>query len=1200
MIKGIFIILAIHLFALACNAEGKSRSKDTAKGLLPEVRMTDNENENEKRALTTELMISRSEAKAIDSLQKLIVKKNGSPEQVDLLYRLAELYMRRSKSGRFFDLNRDNKLLKLSPFPVPVEGGKDWVRKAVGIYNQIEKQFPKFDQMDSVFFNNAFANQQLNQLKSSQDLYEKLLTRFPNSPLIPDGTLAYGELLYDQHKFALALDKFLKVEKYPNSRVYSYGMYKAAWSYYNMRDSENGVAKLIAVVKHNPPLEDGQVPTNRHNLRREALRDLTIFVGDAQAPDTLYGFFAKITEGDELGNAITDLAKLYEGHSRHKDMNIFLSDYIKKQPTGNAVVRAHLFLVEANENLKQREDVIKHLSRASDLCRDTSSWRAYQKADTLIESCQEAYRRSSLDIAAKWWEIWQKNKQNTAFSNLTERAFKIILDAEDSQKPDLKTRFAYAELLFQQNKFEEASAEYKIVGDKSKDPALSHDADYSALFSKEKSIEGSKSDKKDHLKEAERKELALNYLKKYPEGKHARSVQFKMGHILYQENDYEEAQRRLLPLAESKINDQYKKKSEDLLLDIMNLKKDYAGIQKISKRILASTTDNDRKANLNKIAQEANFAEIQEFAKTGDKTESANRLSKFAQDNSNSGLASEAMWQALSLYYSQGKTFEAAEMSVKFADKYPNDKKSLDALKEAAKSFAECGELVKSAETFKRVANVDKTKRLVYLEMAADMYVLEKNMPEARAIYNEATQNADRKNLEKLYGKLMATYKDTDRNIDYEKLENKILAQGVEPFTTQIMTRRAKALFEAKKYPQAFDLAIKANSRDSSSDVRAEARLLQARILEKELLSQSVKAREEKFAMVLGMKTEKLDKAQTAYVTALKMSKDPQVQLEALRGIDRCYGNYVESLRAMPLPAALSAAEQETLRAELRKIIDPIQDKQKDNANKLQKLAQSLGQGSSSERNLAGLAADKTVIPLVAYTPASKWKAYYPDGKVLNTKDTEKLGKAMARTTEKRALGLYYLSLAAESQNAPEKSLWLIEQSLQADPEKSYSLYQKGRLLYKLEGIGAAKSFFDKALDMQMSSTEMQTFAGVRAFSEGDYTTAVEKFSRLNREQLYNYEVGVLYSESYAQKGEIDKALKVLKDLLQDYKENVDLLLEQAHLYETFKASPQEALVVYEKLQKISREPDLKDWLTRKINYLKNPNKVVQNVISGD
>lgn len=1239
MIRALILLLALHLISFYSFAA----EKDT-KGLLPEVRMnTNNENENERKAFSSEIMITRSENKAIESLQTIIKKNKGGKNEADLWYRLAELYMRRSKSGRFFDLHKDTPLMKFSPFPVPNERGSEAIKRAIKIYTKIEVDFPQFNQMDSVLFNNAFANQQIGQYKVSELLYDKLLNKFPKSPLIADGTLAIGELLYDQGKFEAALEHFLRVEKFPNSRVYSYGMYKAAWSYYNLRDSDNGVKKLVQVVKSNPALQDGEVPTNRHNLRREALRDLTIFIGDSYPANKLYSFFEDLTNEDELGQSMIDLAKLYESHSRQREMNIFLEEYIDKRSSGPDVVRSHLFLVEANETLKRRDNVIKHLQFASDLCRADSAWRGMQKTETVEQSCAEGYRRASLDMAKKWWEIWIKNKQNAEFSDLTQRLFKLILENEDPGKPDHKTRFAYAELLFQLQKYDEASTQYKVVGDQTTDETLRHDSNYAALYSKEKSIEK----KKDPLKEAERKELATNYLTKHPAGKFATAIKFKIGHIAYEEGNYTEAEKWLTPLAslKGKENQDIKTKSEDLILDILNIRKDYTGITKFSKSILASTADDGRKKSMNKIMEEAKFTEIQEFTKSSDRSQAAEKLLAFSKEHSGSKLSQEALWQTLSIYYADDRLYEAADLSVKYVKKYPDDKKNLDALKEAAKAFAETGQISKSAETLIKIADLDKKNRNSHLELAADIYLLEKKIKEARTAYNGILTGADNKTLQRIYGKLMDSYKAEPRSAELEKIQNQILAKGLEPYATQIMIERAKTLLDSGKTTAAFDLAMKANGRDVPAETRAEARLIQARILEKELVSQSVKAREDKFALVLALKTEKLDKAHTAYYTTLKMSKDPYQQLEALRGIDRCYANFIESIHSMPMPPTLSPQDQEALRVELAKLTNPIQEKKNDNEAKLKALAASKGQVANNERNLASIRADQTLPPLAQYPAVEKFAAFLPAsrdmtiGKVSRFENSspkactkavmtaimagqisglnpfevagncyaskqyemvERLGLELAKSKDTRALGLYYTSIGSEARGYDDKARWMIEASLKLEPESAPSVYQKARLTYKADGLNAAMPFFEKVLDMQIPSTEMQTFAGVKAFSEGDFTKAIEKFSAMPKEQIYTLNVGTLMSEAYAQKGEIEKALSVIKDLLSRKKDNVDFLLQQAHLFETYKESPTLALDSYEKAFKASQQLELRDWLDKKIKYLKNQNKVGQHVISGD
>src|SRR3989338_10011298 len=135
-------------------------------------------------------------------------------------------------------------------------------------------------------------------MEKAKALYSQLITQYPNSVLIPDALLEFGETLYNQQNFIAALDKFKTLEKYPNSKAYPYGLYKSAWCYYNLKNSDQGIKQLLAVVKQNPA---DSKDDKKYNLRREALRDLTLFVGETLAPNEVFGFFQKITTEEELG-----------------------------------------------------------------------------------------------------------------------------------------------------------------------------------------------------------------------------------------------------------------------------------------------------------------------------------------------------------------------------------------------------------------------------------------------------------------------------------------------------------------------------------------------------------------------------------------------------------------------------------------------------------------------------------------------------------------------------------------------------------------------------------------------------------------------------------------------------------------------------------------------------------------------------------
>ena len=75
---------------------------------------------------------------------------------------------------------------------------------------------------------------------------------------------------------------------------------------------------------------------------------------------------------------------------------------------------------------------------------------------------------------------------------------------------------------------------------------------------------------------------------------------------------------------------------------------------------------------------------------------------------------------------------------------------------------------------------------------------------------------------------------------------------------------------------KAFNTAKRIISHDSlPKDLLARARFVQARVLEDEYRKQSVKAKMERVGIVLAIKTEKLEKAQKAFQSAIRYGDSP-------------------------------------------------------------------------------------------------------------------------------------------------------------------------------------------------------------------------------------------------------------------------------------------------------------------------------------
>lgn len=1217
-------LLTFLILITLLNENNSFAKQKEQKGLLPELKLNStNEDINTKKSLQSEVLITRTENKAIQSLTNVIKRKKGSKEEPELWFRLAEMYMRRAKSGRFFDLTRNNtQAVQFAPPEVFGENAIGSLKRAIQIYTKIDREFPHFKEMDSTLFNLAFASQQVGLKKQADAAYYKLITQHPKSPLVPDAHLAIGEIKYEGQNFKGALEHFLTIEKYPQSRVYSYGMYKAAWAYYNLHSTDKAIDKLIEVVKyHDPRTQKVKVS---HNLRGEAIRDLTIFFGETAAADQAYEFFSAITLPNELGDALITLGKLYDSHSRHKEMNVFLNEFIQRQPTIAERVKAHILLISANEAMKQRKEVLVQLTKLNDVCKKDSVW-ALENTNIYDESCNYDFAKANIDIAKKWWDLWLKNKQHKEIADLTQKAFKIHLDREDPLKPDSKSRYAYAELLFQLEDYRAASEQYQQVAKSTQDTQLKHDANYASLVSFER---GSKK-KKESGDEEQILALSKNYLDKHPSGTHALQVKFKIGFVAYESEQYDEAEKWLKPIASDETSGEFKRKSEDLVLDILNARKDFKGIKEFSQKLISQTKDESRIQLLSKIMQEAHYTEIQDYAKTAEKSQAADKLYSFYKENKSSPLAKDSLWQAIGLYYSSGKLIDGADLSREYVKVYADDKRSLDALKDAAKAYSESGYIELAAATMEQIAELSPKEAAKYIEAASELYLIDGQKKKSILSLQKLLSLDKNQSQGKIQSKILLTMKDEEGSSDYEKIENKILALGEEPYASQIKIKRIENLYTNKKFADAFNSAKTLVGNDKAEDnIRARARLVQAKVLEKEFIEQSTKTSVEKLPLVLSLKTEKLDKAQTAYLTSAKISTDVNVRLEALQGLQRIYNNYVESVSRPVIKGTLSPEETDALTQELAKLTAPIAEKAKDITSKLQSLAKENKAARSDEVDFSILPGEATVKARIRNPASDKIENFLPVFKnessdlnfarftasksdlcafsekdkaldfpdlaakanqcvaLKNYKTAEKYADQMIRKDPSVALGTYYFSILAELENKNDKALWLSELALKKNPEYIFITYQKAKILYKLNQYAEANKLFVKAYDHKLPANELILMHGILSYAEGDCYSAADDFTKLNAKMIYNYGLGAAYAECQAQKGELNKAAATLKEQLKFNIYNTDLLLQAAFINEVYKSDTQATISAYEAAKKAATLPEMKDWIQRKLDYL--------------
>jgi hypothetical protein len=117
----------------------------------------------------------------------------------------------------------------------------------------------------------------------------------------------------------------------------------------------------------------------------------------------------------------------------------------------------------------------------------------------------------------------------------------------------------------------------------------------------------------------------------------------------------------------------------------------------------------------------------------------------------------------------------------------------------------------------------------------------------------------------------------------------------------------------------------------------------------------------------------------------------------------------------------------------------------------------------------------------------------------------------------------------------------------------------------------------------------------------------IDEFSKLDRKTVSDLGLAPVMSECFAQKGEFDRAISFAEENVKSYIRPSDLYVQIARVHEVYRFDSLKALTAYESAVKASTEVDAKEWLVRKVQWLKNqgaPTKVgdinYQTKVEGD
>jgi cellulose synthase operon protein C len=899
--------------------------------------------------------------KSIDVTKKLIQRSKGERYLPDLYFRLAELYIEKSRLVYFRILEEagaDDKAAVVAPEARLL---KD---QAIAVYRRILSEFPEYVDNDKITFFIAHEYRELGNFQEMIKTYEELIAKYQKSNFRFEAWLILGDYHFDKGDVDEAIGHYRSILKGPETYAHNMARYKLAWCYINKDKINLAVDLWEQAVKTPTPPEPGlEIAESsladrpgRLDVRQDALRDLAYYYAESREPKSALPFFQELAVSRaEYKMALEKLAKrfqiktMYEESAKvYRELIRVSADVDRNLEWAEAVYEA---AVAAKDLANADEDVVM-LAEVS--ARYKYWWRASEEDKKVLKDFELLTRDLSTRLHA-----FAKERNDPDLFSRAARAYESYLSVFDDSPERLAMEWNYAETLFSAKKFVKAGRQYEQVladvggksGAATPPPAKPAGATTTAatkLASTSGSVEGDRKQAMysailsyfEALKIEEKgtrfdsmmaregiKDLGGKFVARYPDDPNTPTVKFNVARAYYEQGLFDKAIELFAAYVKEHPTTRDAATAADLTLDAYAQKEDFIGLAKQARELAALGTLPDSKRFLT-MAEQAEQEEINRKTIQAEGGKVAEALSAFIGSHKGDEIAAKALHQAFVIAKDRRNIIDMEKTGRQLLAEYSNTKYAKEVLPGLAEHAIRVSQLELAAQHYEEYARryPEGEASDDLLEGAAEIRVELGQFAEAMSNYERLTKQGEDGKRPAYFAALART---AARTGDWRRAEDAALAIADDPTFGLIGSAIAgEAALRTAKPDVAVDRLGAAVAAGSRGKVRPEATEWFARA--QYLLGEIVRAEYERVQFgvtdegsVLQQKFQLLEEVQATYVSAIQVG-DPEWAMGALYRVANAYKQAADFLDGAPTPRGLAAEEEKKYRAALAERSAPL------------------------------------------------------------------------------------------------------------------------------------------------------------------------------------------------------------------------------------------------------------------------------------
>jgi len=606
------------------------------------------------------------------------------------------------------------------------------------LFENLINDFPN-EKHDRLLYQLAREYDEQGQQPAALHTLDRLVTRYPNSKYFEEAQFRRGEILFNKRRYVDAEAAYHAVlERTRNAVFFEQALFKQGWAQFKQTHYDASVNSFLQLVDRYVDKNTRQlksVKASQQAFLDDAFRGVILSFSYQAGPVTVQEFFTRYPHRGYEDQIYDRLAKFYLEKKRYADAVKTYRTYVQVYPwhvSSPFYLREVIKVYEEGGfgqlALDARKDFVQRYGVKSDYWKHQAGKRSAEVIDSVKQNLkllaqyyhsQAQKTGSGLDVreAQRWYRVW------------------LASFPEAEETPQMN--FYYAELLYENKKYEDAIREYETTAYDYPGYKQSGKAGYTALLAYEKLIPTQPQDQQ-LLSQQRSIDSAIKFAETFPQHPQAGRVVTRAALSLYDSGNYRRAYG-VTTTAKKLASQKADKKSAWLIAGQIEFEwQEFDSAEKSFQHALQfmDKTDPEYKKVTEKEAL-AVYRQGELSRARGDLKSAVQHFNRVKVVMPGTGILPNAEFDAAAALIALRDWDKAAVTLETFRKEHPNHKFKDKVTRKLAVVYMEKGEDKKAAREFIAVSRMPAKKdaQLEALWQAAELYEQASDLPAARKTY---------------------------------------------------------------------------------------------------------------------------------------------------------------------------------------------------------------------------------------------------------------------------------------------------------------------------------------------------------------------------------------------------------------------------------------------------------------------------------